>query len=96
MNKRYKGIELKIYLSTEDFIEICQLAEKSGFRRVGLPAFTQKKGGFADQKQPNRDGLSKSFKMSVDFYKTYRNELEKEAQEVKVRAEKLKKYGIGV
>lgn len=94
MNERYKGVEVKVYLSTEDFTEVCKLAESAGVRRVGLPAFTQKKHGFADQKQPNRDGLSKFFKLATEFYKSYKTELEIEAKELKKRTDRLKKYGI--
>lgn len=64
-----KGLSLvKVWLGEEDFKAMAQLAEKLGFRKVGLPLKTQKPHGFADEWRANTDGISQTYKALRAYY----------------------------
>ncbi len=62
MKKKYNGVCVKTYFNRKQYLELIKDAEKSKIRRVGLLAFTQKKGGFAHEKVANTDYLAKFLK----------------------------------
>lgn len=96
MKRKYEGVCIKVYLNPKLYAEMATLAEKSGNRRVGLPLYTQKKHGFADEKLANTDGIARFLKMTAEYWKEHQQELDKIEKEVKERKAWLKNYGRDV
>ena len=66
---KQKGLFLiKVWLGEPDFSRMAALAEKLGFRRVGLPLKTIKPHGFSDEWRANTNGISQTFKHLADYY----------------------------
>lgn len=66
---KQKGLFLvKVWLGEEDFKAMAQLAEKLGFRKVGLPLKTQKPHGFADEWRANTNGISQTYKALKEYH----------------------------
>lgn len=95
---KQKAICIKTYWLEEKFLEIAADAEQAGIRRKGLPAYTQKKNGFADEKLANTDRIAAFLKYCYEEYKRNRaKRLEEEAQiiaEEQRLLERKKKLGI--
>ncbi|MFA5929466.1 MAG: hypothetical protein WC861_01140 [Candidatus Micrarchaeia archaeon] len=64
-----KGLtRVSVYLNKEELSSMAQLAEKLGYRRVGLPLETIKPHGFSGETFSNTDGISRALKYCFDFY----------------------------
>lgn len=96
--KRKKQLRVKVYLTDKLFAEIIEQAEKAGFRRKGLLAYTQKKHGFADEKVANTDGIAKFMKYCYSYWKDSEYKRHEEAlriaQQEKELAEKKARLGL--
>jgi hypothetical protein len=64
-----KGLfPVRVYLQEAGLAAMITLAEKLGFRKVGIPIKTQKPHGFADEWRVNADGVGRAFKFLKDYY----------------------------
>ncbi len=99
LNGKKKQLRVKVYLNPALFAEVALQAEKTGFRRKGLPLFTQKPHGFVDEKVANTDGMAKFFKHCYKFWKESEarrlEEAAKIAQMEKELADRKAKLGLG-
>lgn len=65
-----KGLtRVAVYLNKEDCTSMAQVAEKLGFRTVGIPIQKQKEHGFADEWEGNTDGIAPMLKFCFEYYR---------------------------
>lgn len=92
------SVKVKIYLNPGLYLEVIEEAEKAGIRRKGLPPYTQKPHGFANEKRANTDKIAKYLKFCHRYRKEHEAVLLEEAanlaRQEKEIADKKKKLGI--
>lgn len=93
-----KPICVKTYWTEENFLEIIAAAEQAGIRRKGLPAFTQKKHGFKEERLANTDKIGAFLKFCYEYYKTAEPKRLEEAAQITAEENRLrerkKKLGL--
>lgn len=96
-----ESVCVKVYLKPKFFAEVCELAQKSGKRGIGLKNYKLKEHGFANQTIPNTKGIAKFFKMCALAWRDAEVErahasltLEQEKRALAKKEEDLKKRGL--
>jgi len=64
-----KGLaRVSVYLNKDELSSMAQMAERLGYRRVGLPLEVKAEHGFSNEMVSNTDGISRVLKFCFEYY----------------------------